>query len=90
MLFYHITSTVTPKDHEKRHTGPRTAEPSRSRTVFARAFKTNISTSALATITTTTAIARLLLIIGTDDSLACFCHEPYYYVFSMKPHRLKK
>ena len=55
MLFYHITSTVTPKDHEKRHTGPRTAEPSRSRTVFARAFKTSITTSVLATITTTTA-----------------------------------
>ena len=55
MLFYHITSTVTPKDHEKRHTAPRTAEPSRSRTVFARAFKTTISTSVLATITTTTA-----------------------------------
>ena len=55
MLFHHITSTVTPKDHEKRHTGPHTAEPSRSRTVFARAFKTTISTSVLATITTTTA-----------------------------------
>ena len=54
MLFYYITSTVTPKDYEKRHTGPRTAEPSRSRTVFARAFKTSITTSVLATITTTT------------------------------------
>ena len=54
MLFYHITSTVTPKDHEKRHTGPRIAEPSRSHTVFARAFKTSITTSVLATITTTT------------------------------------
>ena len=39
MLFYHIASTVTAKDHEKRHTGPCTAEPPRSHTVFVRAFK---------------------------------------------------
>ena len=57
MLFYHITSTVTSKDHGKRHTGLRTAEPSRSRTVFARAFKTSIITSVSATTTTTTTTA---------------------------------
>ena len=57
MLFYHITSTVTSKDHGKRHTGLRTAEPSRSCTVFARAFKTSIITSVSATTTTTTTTA---------------------------------
>ena len=57
LLFYLITSTVTPKDHGKRHIEPRTAEPSRSHTIFARAFRTSITTSVSATTTTTTATA---------------------------------